>query len=103
MLGLGGTFAVKILIPVIRLQIRYLPDYMSMIIALSIAGVILIDYIFSFITIFRLKKRLSKFREDNKLHDEISEEELSELEMDLEGDEGYTETARKAYKAAYGE
>lgn len=30
-------------------------------------------------------------------------EELSELEMDLEGDEGYTETAKKAYKAAYGE
>lgn len=30
-------------------------------------------------------------------------EELSELEMDLEGDEGYTETARKAYKAAYEE
>ena len=29
-------------------------------------------------------------------------EELSELELDLEGDEGYTETARKAYKAAYG-
>lgn len=29
-------------------------------------------------------------------------EELSELEMDLEGDEGYTETARKAYNAAYG-
>lgn len=30
-------------------------------------------------------------------------EELSALEMDLEGDEGYTETAKKAYKAAYGE
>ena len=30
-------------------------------------------------------------------------EDLAELEMDLEGDEGYTETARKAYKAAYGE
>lgn len=30
-------------------------------------------------------------------------EELSELEIDLEGDEGYTETARKAYMAAYGE
>lgn len=30
-------------------------------------------------------------------------EELSELEIDLEGDEGYTETARKAYKTAYGE
>lgn len=30
-------------------------------------------------------------------------EELSELEMDLEGDEGYTKTARKAYMAAYGE
>lgn len=30
-------------------------------------------------------------------------EDLVELEMDLEGDEGYTETARKAYKAAYGE
>ena len=30
-------------------------------------------------------------------------EELSELEIDLEGDEGYTKTARKAYKAAYGE
>ena len=30
-------------------------------------------------------------------------EELSELEIDLEGDEGYTETARKAYKAAYEE
>lgn len=30
-------------------------------------------------------------------------EELSELEIDLEGDEGYTKTARKAYKTAYGE
>ena len=30
-------------------------------------------------------------------------EDLVELEIDLEGDEGYTETARKAYKAAYGE
>lgn len=30
-------------------------------------------------------------------------EDLVELEMDLEGDEGYTETARKAYKVAYGE
>lgn len=30
-------------------------------------------------------------------------EELSDLELDLEGDEGYTETAKKAYKAAYGE
>lgn len=30
-------------------------------------------------------------------------EDLVELEMDLEGDEGYTKTARKAYKAAYGE
>ena len=30
-------------------------------------------------------------------------EELSELEIDLEGDEGYTETARKAYKVAYRE
>lgn len=30
-------------------------------------------------------------------------EELSELEIDLEGDEGYTKTARKAYKVAYGE
>lgn len=30
-------------------------------------------------------------------------EDLVELEMDLEGDEGYTETARKAYKAAYEE
>ncbi len=30
-------------------------------------------------------------------------EELSALELDLEGDEGYTETAKKAYKAAYGE
>lgn len=30
-------------------------------------------------------------------------EDLAELEMDLEGDEGYTETARKAYKAAYEE
>ena len=30
-------------------------------------------------------------------------EELSELEIDLEGDEGYTKTARKAYKVAYRE
>lgn len=30
-------------------------------------------------------------------------EELSALELDLEGDGGYTETARKAYKVAYGE
>jgi hypothetical protein len=30
-------------------------------------------------------------------------EELSEFEIDLEGDEEYTKTARKAYKAAYGE
>ena len=80
LLGLGGTFAVKVLIPVIRLQLHHISDFMSMIIALSIAAVILIDYVFSFITIFRLKHRLSKFREDNKLHDEITEEELCELE-----------------------
>ena len=80
LLGLGGTFAVKALIPVIRLQLHHISDFMSMIIALSIAAVILIDYVFSFITIFRLKHRLSKFREDNKLHDEITEEELCELE-----------------------
>lgn len=82
LLGLGGAFSVKTLIPLIKLSIDKIPDLISMIIALSIALFILIDAVFSFITIFRLKKRIKILKYDsNFFGDDITEEKLNELEV----------------------
>lgn len=81
LLGLGGTFSCKVLIPSIQVLVGLMSDAVSMMVALSIVLLIAIDYVFSFITIIRLKRRLNQFREDNVLHDEIGETELAELEQ----------------------
>ena len=80
-LGFSGAFSVKMLIPIIKLLIDQIPDLISMIISLSIALLILIDYVFSFITIYRLKKRITIAKYDSKfINDDVSEEQLKELE-----------------------
>lgn len=80
-LGLGGAFSVKMLIPLIKLLIDQIPDLISIIVSLSIALTIIIDYIFSFITIFRLKKRITTAKYDSQfLNDDVSEEQLKEIE-----------------------
>ena len=80
-LGFSGAFSVKMLIPLIKLLIDQIPDMISMIISLSIALLILIDYIFSFVTIYRLKKRITTAKYDpNFINDDVSEEQLKELE-----------------------
>ena len=80
-LGLGGAFSVKMLIPLFRLAITRIPDTVSMITALSVLLLIIIDCVFSFVTIFRLKKRINAAKYDPAfLRDDISEEQLKELE-----------------------
>ena len=73
-LGFSGAFSVKMLIPLIKTLIDQIPDLISMIISLSIALLILIDYVFSFITIYRLKKRITAAKYDpNFINDNVSE------------------------------
>lgn len=81
LLGVGGLFAVKVMIPIIGYLFSFIPDLVSMIIAMSIALVILIDFVFSLITVFRLKKRVKLFFGNNELlGGDIREEQLLELE-----------------------
>ena len=80
-MGLGGVFCVKILIPMLRLGIVKIPDIVSLVVSLSIALLMLIDYVLSFVTIHRLKKRLKAAKYDVEfLNDKESAEQLKELE-----------------------
>ena len=80
-MGLGGVFCVKILIPLLTIGINKIPDIISIIVSLSIALLMLIDFAFSIITIHRLKKRLKIAKYDVEfLNDEESAEQLKELE-----------------------
>ncbi len=82
LLGAGGAFSVKLLIPMVYTIIGYIPPLVSMIIALSLTALILIDYILSFITIILLKKKIRKLDSHAQLLGaEITEEQLKELEQ----------------------
>ena len=82
MLGAGGAFSVKLLIPLIEMVVSHIPFLVSMIIALSLLVLVLADYVLSFVTIFRLKSRLKKLKENlGLLGDDVSEEEITELEQ----------------------
>ena len=82
LLGAGGTFAVKMLIPLLRMLIQFIPDPVSVIVALSLLLVMLIDVVFSFVTIYRLKSRIKRFEDNTEmLGDDFSAETILELEQ----------------------
>lgn len=64
LLGVLGVFTVHMLIPFMDSVLVLMPDIVRVIIALSLTGLILIDYIFSFITVFRLRRRINRLRSD---------------------------------------
>ena len=64
LLGVLGVFTVHMLIPFMDSLLVLVPDIVRVIIALSLAGLILIDYVFSFITVFRLRRRLKLLKSD---------------------------------------
>lgn len=80
-MGLGGTFAVKMIFPLLQELIALIPPMVSLIIVLSVIGFMLIDSILSFITVFRLKRRMKRFDGFADLKSEdVTEEQLAELE-----------------------
>ncbi len=81
LLGVGGVCSVRVIIPAILLFVGMIPEFLSIIISLSIAVLILIDFALSLVTVFRLKKRVNTLINNTKLlSDNIKEEELVELE-----------------------
>ncbi len=80
-LGVLGTLLVGILIPILNTIIHYFYFTVSMIIVLSFCLVILIDYVFSIITVIKLKKKIKKFDSiSNILGDDIPKAKIQELE-----------------------
>ena len=81
LLGIGGAFSVKLFIPMLFILTDRIPQLVSLIITLSLALVILVDYVLSFITIFRLRKRISFFCKNTEVQgNDITEEQIKELE-----------------------
>lgn len=80
LLGLGGTFAVLMLIPLLDMILGLIPPIVSMIIALSLCLLLLIDYVSSFISVIRLKRRVRKLNNLADLTgDDVDSRKLEEL------------------------
>ena len=67
MLGLLGVFTVHMLVPPLNLLLNMIPDSLSLILVLIFCGMILIDFIFSLITIIRLRKRIKHLGNEAEL------------------------------------
>lgn len=79
-LGLGGIFAVRMLIPLLDLALGVIPPPVSMIVALSLCLLLLIDYIFSFITVIRLRNHIRRLNSlADLLVEDVDKKELGEL------------------------
>ena len=78
--GLGGIFAVRMLIPVLDLILGLIPPLVSMIVVLSLCLLMLIDYVFSFISVIRLRRRVRKLNNlADLLGDDVDSQKLEEL------------------------
>ncbi len=81
MLGLLGVFTVHMLVPPLNLLLNMIPNSLSLILVLIFCGMILIDFIFSLITIIRLRKRIKHLgNEAALLGTGVSSEKLREIE-----------------------
>lgn len=81
LLGLIGVFTVHMLIPTINPLLNLIPWVVSMIIVLSICLLMLIDFIFSLITVFKLRSKIKNIENSVSLTESgISEKKLHEVE-----------------------
>lgn len=79
MLGIYGVFTVHMLIPLLNTGLALIPHTVSVIICLSLCGVMVIDAILSLITVIRLRRRVKRLkievvREETGLSPEKTEE-----------------------------
>ena len=80
-LGIIGALVVGMFIPILNIFIHHIYVTLSMIIVLSICMVILVDYVFSLITVVKLKKKIKKLDDISKLlNDDIPQKKIQELE-----------------------
>ena len=80
-LGILGTILVGLLIPVLNTLLVLMPFIVSLIIVLSICGLILADYVFSIVTTIRLQHRVKKLNGvSSLLKSDVPKEKIEEIE-----------------------
>lgn len=80
LLGITGTILVALLIPVLNTLIILIPFKVSVTIVLCVFIFLLIDTIFSFITIIRLRRKINALHEDAVLLEKgVSQEKIDEI------------------------
>lgn len=81
-LGVTGMFLVHIVIPVLNTALSLIPFAVSLIVVLSIIAVMAVDYIFSFITTIRLKRKIKQLNGiSNLLGDDVPKDVIDDLEQ----------------------
>lgn len=80
LLGITGTILVGLIIPVLDTLLIHIPLEISITLVLCIFIFLLIDTIFSFVTIIRLKKKIKALHEDAALLEKgVSQEKIDEV------------------------
>lgn len=80
LLGITGTILVGLIIPVLDTLLIHIPLKISKTLVLCIFIFLLIDTIFSFVTIIRLKKKIKALHEDAALLEKgVSQEKIDEV------------------------
>lgn len=80
LLGITGTILVGLIIPVLDTLLIHIPLKISITLVLCIFIFLLIDTIFSFVTIIRLKKKIKALHEDAALLEKgVSQEKIDEV------------------------
>lgn len=80
LLGFIGLVTIKIVMPVIDSVLLLVPFEVSVIVLISFAILLIVDFTFSFVTIFRLRKRIHALESDAELIDEdVTQAKLDEI------------------------
>ncbi len=81
-LGVLGTILVGLIIPILNTVLEIVPFKVSLIIVLSVFALILIDYVFSIVTVIKLKHKIKQFNGISDLiGNDIPKEKVNELEQ----------------------
>ena len=80
LLGITGTILVGLIIPVLDTLLTHIPVKISISLVLCILLLMLIDTIFSFVTIIRLRRKIKTLHEDAELLEKgVSQDKLDEI------------------------
>ncbi len=80
LLGLTGTIIVALVIPVLNTLLAHIRFDISVMIVLCISVFLFLDCIFSFITVFRLRRKIKLLKEDaNLINEEVTQEKINEI------------------------